>query len=509
MTSPTLSATLSGASDPTPARRAPSDAAVLALVCVAQFMVVLDVSIVNVALPSIRTDLHFSATGLQWVVNAYTLAFAGFLLLGGRAADLFGRRRIFLLGLVLFTGASLAGGLAQNGTTLLVARALQGLGGAVLSPATLTILTTTFRDGPGRARAMGLWSAVAGAGGAAGALLGGVLTDLLSWRWILFVNVPIGLGALVAARLTLVETRGESSSRSLDGLGAVLVTGGLMALVYAIVNTDTHAWGSARTLVTLAVAAVLLVWFVVHEAWVARAPLVPLRLFASRSVSGANLVMLAVSAAIFATWYFQSLYLQQVQGYSPLLTGLAFVPQTLAIIVGAQLSSRLVTRIGARPLLLFAPLMTAAGLGLLSRLGPTSSYLGSILAPSVLITLGLGLAFTPIAFAATTGVAREEAGLASGVVNTMRQVGGSIGLAVLATLATAHTRALLGAQAARATAVTGHLSPAFGSALTAGFDRAFEVSAGLAVLAAAASLVLPRLSATRVPGEPAVVAVVD
>lgn len=494
---------------PVTSSRSRHDGWVLALVCLAQFMVVLDVSIVNVALPSIRADLHFSATGLQWVVNAYTLSFAGFLLLGGRAADLFGRRRVFLIGLGMFTGASLIGGLAPNANVLLVARILQGLGGAVLSPATLTILTTTFRDGPGRARAMGAWSAVAGAGGAAGALLGGVLTDLLSWRWILFVNVPIGVFALLAARTILSESRDETAGGALDAVGALLVTGGLMALVYGIVNTSDHAWGSPSTLLTLGLAVVLLGAFLWHEGRRATAPLMPLRLFRSRSVSGANLVMFCVAAAIFATWYFQSLYLQQVLGYSPLLTGLAFLPQTLAIIVGAQVSSRLVMRFGPRPLLLVGTLLSAAGLAWLGQLTTTSAYLTDILVPSVFVTLGVGLAFTPIAFTATAGVARQEAGLASGLVNTTRQVGGSIGLAVLATLATAHTRALLGpVAAARAFATIGRLPTALGAGLTAGYDRAFLIGAVIALAATASSRLLPAAPAAP-PGDARVAVALD
>ncbi|MHB8341154.1 MAG: MFS transporter [Mycobacteriales bacterium] len=460
-------------------RQAP-DWLILALACLAQFMVVLDVSIVNVALPSIRTDLHFSVSGLQWVVNAYTLAFAGFLLLGGRAADLYGRRRIFLLGLALFTAASLAGGLAQDRTTLLLARTAQGLGGAVLSPATLTILTTTFAEGPRRVRAMGLWSAVAGAGGAAGALLGGLLTDLLGWRWILFVNVPIGIIAIVTARLVLRETRGEGVPRHLDVPGGVLVTAGLMSLVYGIVNTESHPWISTFTAVPVLAGVLLLAAFLGHEARFAKAPLVPLRLFRSRSVSGANLVMFCVGGSVFASWFFLSLYMQNVLGYSPLIAGLAFLPQTAAIIVGAQVSSRLVGRIGARPLLFGGPLISAVGLGLLSRISGHGSYAGTLLVPSVLVTLGTGLAFTPIALSATSGVRRAEAGLASGLVNTTRQVGGSLGLAVLATLAADRTRVLLAA------------SHSASAALTAGYARAFGIAALLALVAAAASLVLPR-----------------
>jgi EmrB/QacA subfamily drug resistance transporter len=469
-----------------PRRRGGSDGLVLALVCLAQFMVILDVAIVNVALPSIRHDLHFSQSGLQWVVNAYTLAFAGFLLLGGRAADLYGRRRVFLLGMGLFTAASLAGGLAQHQGTLIAARAAQGLGGAVLSPVTLTILTTTFAEGPRRSRALGLWSAVAGAGGATGSLLGGVLTDLASWRWILFINVPIGLLGLVAARVLLVETRQERAGRSLDAPGAVLVTGGLMALVYAIVGTSEHPWTSARTLGTLALAVALLGWFLYHEARVAEHPLMPLGLFRSRSVRGANLVMLCLGGAFFAFWFFLSLYMQNVLGYSPLQAGLAFLPMTLGIVVGAQVSSRLLPRIGVRPLLVVGPVLATGSLLWLSRITADGTYLGSLLSPTVLGTFGLGLAFTPVAFAATSGVPRDQAGLASGLLNATRQVGGSIGLAVLATLATDRTTSLL-----RAT------PPA--AALTSGYARAFLASAAILLAAAAAAVLLPSPAAAPAP----------
>ncbi|HZD00357.1 MAG TPA: MFS transporter [Actinomycetes bacterium] len=469
-------------------RRGGSDAWVLALVCLAQFMVVLDVSIVNVALPSIRDDLHFSQTGLQWVVNAYTLAFAGFLLLGGRAADLYGRRRIFLLGIGLFTAASLAGGLAQNQSMLIAARTAQGLGGAILSPATLTILTTTFTDRRRRSRALGMWSAVAGAGGAAGSLLGGVLTDLAGWRWILFINVPIGLLGLLAARVLLVETRRGRAPSTLDTPGAVLVTGGLMALVYAIVGTSQHAWTSTRTLATLGVAVVLLGWFLYHEARIARHPLMPLGLFRSGSVRGANLVMLCMGGGFFAFWFFLSLYMQNVLGYSPLVAGFAFLPSTLGIIVGAQVGSRLLPRVGVRPLLVPGAAMATGALLWLGRVTPDGSYVATLLGPTVLGPLGLGLAFTPIAFAATAGVPADQAGLASGLVNTTRQVGGSIGLAALATVATNRTTALLGAA-----------PPA--SALTSGYARAFLASAAILVLGALAALVLP--SAPRTPRTPA------
>ncbi|HEV7208192.1 MAG TPA: MFS transporter [Mycobacteriales bacterium] len=453
-------------------------ALVLAVVCVAQFMVVLDVSIVNVALPNMRRDLHLSQNGLAWVLNAYTLTFAGFLLLGGRAADLYGRRRLFLIGLALFTGASLLGGLAQTGGELIAARAAQGLGGAVLSPATLTILTTTFLEPRARTRALGLWSAVAGAGGATGVLAGGLLTDLLSWRWILFINVPIGLAVIAVARFTVAESRGEGERPTLDWLGALTVTGGLVALVYGVITTDQHAWTSPIVLGSLAAGVALLLVFALIESR-HRHPLVPMRLFRSRALTGANLIMMLVGSAMFAMFFFLSQYLQDVQGYSPLAAGFAFLPMPIAIIVGTQLSSRLVGRVGSRPLLVIGPAISAVGLLLLSRLTVGSSYPLHIGLAGAITTFGVGMSFVPITLSATNGVDRRDAGLASGLINTTRQIGGSLGLAALLTIAASRAHAAL-SQGARA-------------AETAGYARAFAVSALLMLVAAGIALfVLPR-----------------
>jgi len=451
---------------------------VLTLVCVAQFMVLLDVSIVNVALPSIKHSLGFSQVELQWVLNAYTLTFAGFLLLGGRTADLFGRRRIFLVGLTVFTLASLLGGLAQDQAMLIGARAVQGLGGAILSPATLTILTTTFREPKARARAMGTWSAVAGAGGAAGALLGGILTEELSWRWILFINIPIGIVTFIVGRAFLQESRAHGERQTLDVLGAVLVTAGLTALVFGVVRTASVGWGSWQTIVAFGFAACLIAWFVIHEGLVAKSPLMRLALFERRSIWSANLVMFLLSGALFAMWFFVSLYLQEVHGYSPLRTGFAFVPQTVAIMIGAQLSSRLVLRSGPRPLLLVGGLLSAVGLLLFSGLGVDTGYWSGFFLPSVLVTLGLGVSFTPLAYAATAGVQPHEAGLASGLVNTSRQIGGAVGLAVLATLATTRT--------ADVAAVVNRLA-----ALTDGYTLAFRIGSAIALAAGVAALAVP------------------
>jgi EmrB/QacA subfamily drug resistance transporter len=477
----------------TPNGRPIPDWIILAIACVAQFMVVLDVSIVNVALPSIGRDLHYSPTGLQWVVNAYVLTFAGFLLLGGRAADLFGRRRVYLFGLGLFTVASLVGGLAQNAAWLTTARAVQGVGGAFLSPATLTIIVTTF-SGARMAKALGTWAAVAGAGGAAGSLLGGVLTAEISWRWVLFVNIPIGAAIAVAALLYLTEgkrrVRDENSPR-LDIGGAITVTAGLGALIYAIVGTDTHAWGSTYTLSFLAVAVVLLAIFTFIQFKVAHTPLVPFRLFRSRAVTGANIVMFLVGAAFFSMWYFLSLYLQNVLGYGALKTGMAFLPMAICIIIGAQGTSRLLPRVGVRPLLLVGTLLMAGGFAWLSQIQADSHYWDHVFGPGCIISLAIGVLFTPLASAATSGVHYSEAGLASGVLNTARQMGGSVGLAVLATIAIDRTRSFLAGS---------HVSTP--AALTSGYARAYALDALLGLAACAAAFIVPWLAPRR-SAEPA------
>jgi EmrB/QacA subfamily drug resistance transporter len=476
-----------------PGRRPPAHTGlILAIACVGQFMVILDVSIVTVALPSIGRDLHYSATGLQWVVNAYVLTFAGFLLLGGRAADLFGQRRVYLAGMALFTVASLAGGIATDSAWLTAARAVQGIAGAVLSPATLTIIITTF-SADRRARALGIWSSVAGAGGAAGSILGGVLTSALSWRWVLFVNIPIGVAAVAGAMAWLPESRdrvGRGVAARLDIGGAVAVTAGLGTLIYAIIGTDTHPWGSTRTLSLLGVAAVLLALFALIELRLAGAPLIRFGLFRSRSLSGANIVMFLIGAAFFSMWYFLSLYLQDVLGDSALKTGLAFLPMGVTIMIGAQASSRILPRVGVRPLLQAGTLVAAGGFGWLSAISPHASYWTHVFGPGCLISLALGLLFTPLAAAATAGVAVREAGLASGVLNTARQIGGSLGLAVLATIATDRTRAALAG---------GRPVVSQAAALNDGYSRAFEVAAGLTLAAFAASFIVPAIRARSAP----------
>jgi EmrB/QacA subfamily drug resistance transporter len=423
------------------------------------------------------------------VVTAYALTFGGLLLLGGRLADLFGRRRIFLLGLGLFTLASLLGGFATNQATLIAARSLQGVGAAVLSPATLTILTVTFRDQRARAKAFGVWSAVAAGGGAAGALFGGILTQYLSWRWILFVNVPIGIALFAVARVRLHESRAEGPRSRLDVAGGVTVTAALFLLVYAISHTDVVPWTGTSTLVVLGAAALLLAVFVGIEARVASHPLVPLRLFRVRSVTGANLVMFSFGIGMFAMWFFLSLYLQQVLGYSPVVTGLTFLPQTLAIAVGATLSGRIAPRVGPRNVLMVGALLGSAGLFWLSFIQAGDSYWTGACGGGILATFGMGLAFTPIALLATGGLPPEEAGLASGLVNCSRQIGASIGLAALTTIAASHTAALLRHPAALDQGSGGH--DAVAAALTAGFARAFLIAAVVVLAGGLLGLIIP------------------
>jgi EmrB/QacA subfamily drug resistance transporter len=459
-----------------PHRHAP-DWIVLVIACVAQFMVVLDVSIVNVALPRMGRDLHFTLSSAQWVVNAYVLTFAGFLLLGGRAADIFGRRRVYLTGMFIFTLASIGAGFAATGTQMVAVRALQGLGGAILSPATLTIIVTTFH-GPRLPKAIGAWSAVAGAGGAVGGLLGGILTGWASWRWVFFINVPFGIIAAVVASTYLRELRNRDAAVKLDVTGAVLITSSLAALIYGVVNTTTKGWTSTTTLEWFIGGAVGLVAFFFWEATVASHPLVPFRIFRSRPLSTANVVMFLVAGAFFAMWYFLTFYFQRILGYGPAKAGFAFLPMALAIIAGAQISSRILARTGVRPLLLVGASIATIGFLWLSLIKVESSYWGSILAPSMLCAFAMGLLFSPLAMAATSGVDRADAGLASGVLNTARQVGGSLALAILGTVAAERTVAVLRTEGQA-------------SALVAGYQRAFQISAVITLLALAVSFTLP------------------
>ncbi|WP_298993015.1 MFS transporter [uncultured Pseudokineococcus sp.] len=461
---------------------------VLVVAATAQFMVILDVSIVNVALPSMRTDLDLSTAGLQWVVNAYALAFAGLLLLGGRAGDLFGRKRVFLLGVGLFSLASLVGGFAQTEAWLVAARAAQGVGGAVLAPATLSLLTTTYTEPGERARALGVWGAVGGAGGAMGGLVGGVLTEALSWRWVLFVNVPLGVLLAAGAAWALVgSTPVVRRLRDLDVPGSLTVTLGLTSVVYGVVSAETRSWTSAVVLVPITVGLALLALFVVVERHAPR-PLVPLAIFRRRALSAANGVALTVGMGMFSFWFFMSLQLQRVYGFDALGAGLAFLPASLTLIAGSMASTRIARRTGPRPLLVVGPLVSASGLLWLSTSSPSGSYLGELLLPTMLSGLGIGLTMVQLAAAATAGVPGEQAGLASGLINTSRQMGGAIGLAVLSTVAAARTAAVLGTGDADAAASAG---PAGVEALAAGYDRGLLVGAAIVACGALVGLLVP------------------
>ncbi|MFF9284690.1 MFS transporter [Streptomyces griseosporeus] len=453
----------------TPRRPAPPAWLVVTLACAGQFLVVLDVSVVNTALPSMRADLGLSDSGLQWVVNAYAIAFAGFMLLGGRAGDLYGRKRMFLVGLALFTLASLGGGLAQDGWQLLLARAVQGLGAAVLAPSTLTLLTAAVPEGPARARAIATWTAVGGGGGAAGGLVGGVLVDALSWRWVLLINVPIGAVVLLGALRWLPESR-AGDRRRLDLPGAVLVTAGLATVAYGISQTESEGWTAPQTLLPLAAGAALIALFLAVEARTA-APLMPLRLLRLRSVASANTAMFLSGAAMFCMWFFMTLYAQNVLGYTPLEAGVALVPSSLAVVLGSKLAPRFMPVAGPRVVAVLGTLVAAAGFGWQSTMSAHGDYLTGILVPGVLMMLGAGLAATPLASLATSGAAPEEAGLVSGLVNTSRTMGGSLGLAVMSTIAAART--------------AGSTTP---QALTEGYALAFRAST--AVLLAGAVLML-------------------
>jgi EmrB/QacA subfamily drug resistance transporter len=455
----------------------------LGLLCVAQFIVVLDASIVNVALPSIGEALNFSEANLSWIVNAYVLTFGGFLLLGGRMADLLGRRRVFIAGLLVVAFASLAAGFASNEGQLIAARAAQGLGAAIVSPSALSIVTTTFRDGSERNKALGAWGAVAGSGGAAGVLLGGILTDGLGWEWVLWVNVPVGLIAAFLAPRLIAESREESETRYFDTAGAVSVTAGLSILVYALVDANDAGWGSTQTLGLLAASAALIGAFVAIELRSAK-PLVPFRIFRLRTLTGANVVGVLLGASLFSMFFFITLYMQQVLGYSAIHAGLSYLPLALAIMGSSVVASSLVTRIGFKPVLAAGMGLVAIALIWFSQVSVGGGFLTDILGPSLLAAIGLGFGFVTSTIAAVSGVEAREQGLASGLINTSQQIGGALGLAVLSTIAISRTDDL--------TASAGGDPSAISNALNEGFQAAFLGGAVIAVLGVVATLFLIR-----------------
>jgi len=457
----------------------------LILLCMAQFVVVLDASIVNVALPSIGKGLHFSEADLPWVVNAYVIAFGGFLLLGGRAADLLGRRRVFMVGLLVVAVASLLAGFAANQGQLIAARAAQGLGAAIISPAALSIITTLFKDGAERNKALGAWGAVAGSAGAAGVLLGGILTEGLGWEWVLWVNVPVSLIALALTPGLIAESRSESATRHFDAAGAVSVTAGLSVLAYALLDASSAGWGSTKIVSLLALSVILIGAFIAIELR-SQAPLVPFRIFRSRTVTGANVVGLLLGASLFSMFFFISLYMQQVLGYSAIHAGLSYLPLAVTIIIAAGLGGELVTRVGFKPILAAGMAFIAVGLLWFSRVSVGGGFLADILGPSLLAAIGLGFGFVTSTIAAVSGIKEREQGLASGLINTSQQIGGAIGLAVLSTIATTRTDDVM---------ATGTSS--LPNALTDGFQAAFLGGAVIAALGFVATLVLIRTRDSR------------
>jgi EmrB/QacA subfamily drug resistance transporter len=463
--------------------------AILILLSLVQFMDVLDASILNIALPSIKKDLHFSPESLQWVLNGYILTYGGFLLLGGRAADLLGRRRILMTGLVVFAASSLTGGLAHSSALLVGARFAQGLGAAMLSPAALSSLTTTFRGDRDRHTALGVWAAVSGLGGAAGVLFGGLLTEGPAWRWVLWVNVPFSAIAFAGALMLLKRERGRARLAHFDAPGAFLVTGGMLLLVYSLVKAPDVGWGATRTIGGLAASAVLLAAFVVNELRTAN-PLVPLSILRVRGIAIADSTQTIMLAGFFPMFFFTTLYMQSVLGYSPIQAGTAYLPLTGAFIISASISSQLFGRLGTKPVILAGAVIGGGGLYWLSRIPLHGSYLSDILPPLLVLALGLGGVFTGITTAANAGIDEERAGLAAGLLNTGQQLGTALGLAILTAIATAHTNSLLG-----------HESVA--QASTHGYQRALLVGSFFVLAATVVAAFAPNVRQSEVVEEPA------
>jgi EmrB/QacA subfamily drug resistance transporter len=462
----------------------------LAVLVAAQFMVVLDVAIVNVALPSIKTDLHFNQESLQWVITAYAIMFGGVLLLGGRMADLLGRRRLFLAGVGLFTLSSLLAGFAWSEGSLIAFRAAQGLGGALLAPAALSILTTTFAEGRERNIALGVWGAVSGSGAAAGVLLGGLLTSSLSWSWIFFINVPVGIALVAVTPFLLRESRADLGHRTFDFAGAATVTGGLMLLVYGMTRATEVGWGTGETIGLLAASAALILSFVAIELR-SRAPLLPMRIFRLRTLTGANVTAFLLGTSVFSQFFLGTLYMQQVLHYSAIETGVAYLPLTLTIIVLATVAQNVVTRIGVRRILPVGLVLATGGLVLLAQIPADGHYFFDLFPAFLISAVGLAFTFVPMTIAALTGVSEADAGVASGLLNTTQQIGGAIGLAAASTIATTFTSRYVDSHAGA--------SALGGPALTYGFQITFYVLAGLAAVAAI-------LAATMIESQPAATA---
>ena len=455
----------------------------LAAVVAAQFMVVLDIAIVNVALPAIKSDLHFAQANLQWVISAYAILFGGVLLLGGRLADVFGRRRVFMAGLAIFSISSLLCGVSWSEGSLIAFRAMQGLGGALFAPAGLSILMTTFAEGRERNRALGIWGAASGSGGAAGVLLGGFLTSYLSWSWVFFINVPVGIAVIAAAPIVLGESRGQEH-RHFDVAGAATVTSGVMLLVYAMTRATQDGWGSVATVSLLGASAALLAAFVAIELR-SPAPLLPMRIFRNRMLSGANATAAMIGAIAFSEFFLLTLYMQQVLGYSAIETGVGFVAVTFTIIVFSNVAQTLVTRLGVPAVLTTGLALDAVSLALFTQLPVQGHYFWNLFPAFLISGVGLALSFVPVTIAGLQGVERADAGIASGLINTSRQVGGAVGLAAVTTIAASYASTGAGATGlARVAAIDG--------GLTDGFQVAFAVLAGAAVAGALISAVMLR-----------------
>ena len=465
----------------------------LALIVTAQFMVILDVAIVNVALPSIKTDLGFSQTSLQWVISAYAILFGGALLLGGRLADMLGRRRLFLAGLALFATSSLLCGLAWSEGSLIAFRAVQGLGGALLAPAALSLLMTTFTEGRERNLALGIYGAASGSGAAAGVLLGGVLTSYLSWSWIFFINVPVGIAAIALTPVLLRESRAVLPHRHFDFAGAASITAGLMLLVYAMTRATTDGWGAGTTIALLVGSATLIAAFVVIELR-SRSPLLPLRIFRLRTLTAANATMAIVGAVAFSEFFLLTLYLQDVLGYSAVETGTAFVAFAGTVVVASNVAQALVGRVGVRATLTAGLLVSAASVALLTRLPVDGHYFWDIFPAFVLGGAGMGFSFVPVTIASLTGVERADAGVASGLINTSRQIGGAIGIAATSAIVAASTSSY----------VTSHpgLSGTSAAALDHGFQTGLYVLTGLLILGALTAITLVRRAPAPAAAEP-------
>ena len=476
-------------------RSEPRGLIVLVLLSLTQFILVIDVSIVNVALNSIKESLAFSEANLQWILSAYTLTFGGLLLLGGRAADLFGRRRMFMIGLVIFTSGSALCGFSQTELMLILARAFQGVGAAIISPGALSILMTTFREGSERNRALGVWGAIAGVGGAVGVLAGGILVQYLSWRWIFLVNVPIGLSVLVLTPRFIPESRGAAAEGRLDVAGAVSITSGLALLIFGLTHAQTASWTSTVTIVSLVAAAILIVGFVVIEARVTD-PILPLRIFRNRSVTGANVVGFLLGSSIFATFFFLSLYMQQVLGIDALGVGVRYLLLAGVIVLAAGISQALVTRFGVRPILAIGMLLLMIGLLSFTNLPVDGTYLHDLVPGFILAGVGLGFAFVPVSIAALQGVTGSLAGAASGLINTSQQVGGAVGVAVLSTVAgtvaTSHITTEVTAAVARGANPQQAAAAATPQGLVDGFQAAFYVGAATALVGLVCTVVLIR-----------------